>query len=92
VTIDGYNDRYDGSNNLDDNDDKSDGYNFLRSLFFPTELDGDSSETDLGVDSEHEGFYKRFLKDAVPTAGRSRIENNVDKNLVFFNFLLGESL
>jgi hypothetical protein len=50
MIIDGHSDLHDGSNDLDDSGDESDGYDSLRILFSPAELDGDFSETDLGVD------------------------------------------
>jgi hypothetical protein len=52
IIIDGHSDLYNGSNDLDDGGDKSDGYDSLHNLFFPAELDGDFSETDLSVDTE----------------------------------------
>jgi hypothetical protein len=68
--IDGHSDPYDGSNDLDNGGDESDGHDSSRSLFSPAELDGDSSETNLGLDTEQDGLYKRLSEDAVPAAER----------------------
>jgi hypothetical protein len=55
MIIDGHSDLHNGSNNLDDGGNESDGYDslpFLRTFFSPAELDGDFPKTDLGVDIE----------------------------------------
>jgi hypothetical protein len=79
------------NNHFDEGDNNSDGYN-SRSLFFFTELDRDSTNTDLNFNLELKRFYKRFVKNTISIAERLKIDNNVDKNLIFFNFLLNKFL
>jgi hypothetical protein len=92
MIIDGYSDLHNGSNNLDDSDNKSDGHDslsFLRTLFSPAELGGDFLKTDLGVDIKQDGLYKRFLKNTAAAAEKSKVKNSAGKNLISLNFLSG---
>jgi hypothetical protein len=92
MITDGQNDLHDGSNDLDDSDNKSDSYNSLRNLFSPAELNGDFLKTDLNVDIKQDRLHKRFLKNAVPAAKRSRTGDSASRNLILLSFLSGESL
>ena len=58
IIIDDHNNSHDGNNDLDDNGNKNDGHDSLRNFFSPAELDGDSSKTDLNVDTEQDKLHK----------------------------------
>jgi hypothetical protein len=95
MIIDGHSDPHDGSNDLDDSGDESDGHDSLpslRTLFSPAELGGDSPETDLDVGTEQDGLHKRLSEDAAPAAGRSRAGDSAGRNSIPLSFLSGGSL